>query len=56
MNIAFPTKAFLPAKTRLFIDFLVEDFRHTTTSGFGRCRAVLRRLLERRVSCAIVVS
>ena len=27
MNIAYPTKAFLPAKTRLFIDFLVEDFR-----------------------------
>jgi DNA-binding transcriptional LysR family regulator len=27
MNIAFPTRAFLPAKTRLFIDFLVEDFR-----------------------------
>ena len=27
MNLAFPTKAFLPAKTRLFIDFLVEDFR-----------------------------
>ena len=28
MNIAYPTKAFLPAKTRLFINFLVEDFRH----------------------------
>lgn len=27
MSIAYPTKAFLPAKTRLFIDFLVEDFR-----------------------------
>ena len=27
MNIAYPTKAFLPAKTRLFIDFLIEDFR-----------------------------
>jgi DNA-binding transcriptional LysR family regulator len=27
MNLAFPTKVFLPAKTRLFIDFLVEDFR-----------------------------
>lgn len=27
MNLAFPTKAFLPAKTRLFIDFLVDDFR-----------------------------
>ena len=27
MNIAYPTKAFLPAKTRFFIDFLVEDFR-----------------------------
>ena len=27
MNIAYPTRAFLPAKTRLFIDFLVEDFR-----------------------------
>lgn len=28
MNLAYPTKAFMPAKTRLFIDFLVEDFRH----------------------------
>ena len=27
MNIAFPTKVFLPARTRLFIDFLVERFR-----------------------------
>ena len=27
INIAYPTRAFLPAKTRLFIDFLVEDFR-----------------------------
>lgn len=27
MNLAFPTKLFLPAKTRLFIDFLVDDFR-----------------------------
>jgi DNA-binding transcriptional LysR family regulator len=27
MNIAYRTRAFLPAKTRLFIDFLVEDFR-----------------------------
>lgn len=27
MNLAYPTKAFMPAKTRLFIDFLVEDFR-----------------------------
>jgi len=27
MNIAFPTKSQLPARTRLFIDFLVERFR-----------------------------
>lgn len=27
LNIAYPTKTFLPAKTRLFIDFLIEDFR-----------------------------
>ena len=27
MNIAFPTKTHLPARTRLFIDFLVERFR-----------------------------
>lgn len=27
MNAAFPTKAFLPARTRLFLDFLVEHFR-----------------------------
>jgi DNA-binding transcriptional LysR family regulator len=27
MNIAFPTKAHLPARTRLFIDFLVDRFR-----------------------------
>lgn len=27
MNAAYPTKAFLPARTRLFLDFLVEEFR-----------------------------
>ncbi|MBB6469147.1 DNA-binding transcriptional LysR family regulator [Aminobacter lissarensis] len=27
MNIAFPTKVLLPARTRLFIDFLIERFR-----------------------------
>jgi DNA-binding transcriptional LysR family regulator len=27
MNIAFPTRSLLPARTRLFIDFLVERFR-----------------------------
>lgn len=27
MNIAFPTRAHMPAKTRLFIDFLIERFR-----------------------------
>ncbi|NTC82490.1 LysR family transcriptional regulator [Agrobacterium tumefaciens] len=27
MNIAFPTKAYLPARTRLFIDYLVRNFK-----------------------------
>ena len=27
MNIAFPTRSLLPARTRLFIDFLTERFR-----------------------------
>ena len=27
MNIAYPSKYFVPLRTRLFIDFLVEDFR-----------------------------
>jgi DNA-binding transcriptional LysR family regulator len=27
MNIAYPSRSFLPARTRLFIDFLVEQFR-----------------------------
>ncbi|XXF91076.1 LysR substrate-binding domain-containing protein (plasmid) [Tabrizicola sp. M-4] len=27
MNIAYPSKAFIPARSRLFIDFLVEQFR-----------------------------
>ena len=27
MNAAFPSKIFLPARTRLFLDFLVEQFR-----------------------------
>jgi DNA-binding transcriptional LysR family regulator len=27
MNIAYPSKSFLPLRTRLFIDFLVERFR-----------------------------
>jgi DNA-binding transcriptional LysR family regulator len=27
MNIAYPSKSFVPLRTRLFIDFLVERFR-----------------------------
>jgi len=27
MNIAYPSKSFIPLRTRLFIDFLVERFR-----------------------------
>ncbi|WP_287303634.1 LysR family transcriptional regulator [Mesorhizobium sp.] len=27
MNIAYPSKSFMPARTRLFLDFLVEQFR-----------------------------
>ncbi|NTD86790.1 MULTISPECIES: LysR family transcriptional regulator [Rhizobium/Agrobacterium group] len=33
MNIAFPTKAYLPARTRLFIDYLVRNFKDSDYEG-----------------------
>ena len=52
MNIAYPTKAFLPAKTRLFIDFLVEDFRHEYERHLDDVDRAKRRLSQTPESAA----